>query len=159
MWECFNVPDSISGDEQEVVDPGELGHMLVAQSLLDFDLSLLPPSSVSVSKPGAASGVEAETVYGSCDSVQLRISDLEERFGVIQFAFWRVTSSSTISAIVSLYRETSNLAVSEADFCVVRPLNRRKGGVLFRVRFLVLKRRILASHAALRARGFHIDFI
>ena len=70
---------------------------------------------------------------------------------------WRVTASSANAAIVSLSREVFNLAVSEANFSVVRPLHRRQGGVLFRVKPLVFKRKILAGRAVLRTRGFHVD--
>ena len=41
-----------------------------------------------------------------------------------------------------LMPEVLNLAVIKADFSVVRSLHRRKGGVLFLVKFLVFKRRI-----------------
>ena len=74
LKECFNVPVSNS------------------RSLLDFDLSLLPLPSESVLTPGASSEVAAEAFDCLRDSVQLRNSDLEERFGMYQFAFFRVKS-------------------------------------------------------------------
>ena len=107
--------------------------------------------------PDASSRVSDEACDCLRDSVQLRISDLEGRYGLYQIAFWRMTAFSAITTILSLCREVFNFAVSEADFFVVRLLHRRKGGVLFRIKSLAFKRMILSSRAVLRTRGFHVD--
>ena len=132
--------------------------MSVAQSLMDFYLSLLDTGSASVSSSGAAPGVVSEAPDDSQDSLQYRISDLEERVRVFQFAFRRVLPSVAVPMLVSACRAVSQLAVSEADFFVVRLLHRRKGGVLVRVPSLALKREILAGRAILWTHGFFVDF-
>ena len=153
---CFRVPGTISG-ELEVLDPGELANSSVAQSLVDFDLSLLDSGSASVSSSGAAPGVVAEALDDSRDSLQHRISDLEERVRVFQFEFRRVSPSVAVPMLVSACRAVLQLPVSEADFFVVRLLHRRKGGVLVRVRSLALMHEILAGRAILRTHGFFVD--
>ena len=133
-----------------MLDPVGLADSSVAQSLINLDLSLLDSASASVSSSGAAPGVEAEAPDDLRNSQRYRISDLEERFGVFKFAFWRVTPSAAVLTLVSAFWLVMKLAVSEADFSVIRLLHHRKGGVLIRVRCLALKRAILAGHVALR---------
>ena len=156
--ECFDVSASNSGFQRKIVDRAHSEHSTVAQSLLDFDVSLLSPPSESVALPNSTSEVITEEIDCRHDSLQLRISDLKEWLGVYQFDFWRVTASHAIATIVFLCRKVLNLGVSASDFVVVHLLYHRKGGVVLRVNSLELKRVILSSRAVLRTCGFHVDF-
>ena len=90
--------------------------------------------------------------------MKLRLSEIEDLLGVHQFALWRVSTSAAIALIVSLCRNELGLRVEEADFTLVRELDRRRYGVLLRGPTVVLKRKILAAKNLLKLRVYFVDF-
>ena len=103
------MSDSISQGKWEVLDLEKLNNSSVVQSLLDFNLSLLAPTSAIVSTSDATLGVEAEALDSPRDSMQLRTSYLEERLGVFQFAFWRVAPSVPVRRFFIIFSENLQL--------------------------------------------------
>ena len=129
----------------------------VVQSAAGFDLSLLGPVGEGESVVETAP-VDVASGAASCrNSMKLRFSEIEDLLGVHQFAFWRVSPSAAIPLIVSLCRNELGLRVKEADFTLVRELDRRRYGVLLRVPTVVLKRQILAAKDLLKLRGYFVD--
>ena len=148
LAERFSILASIINDSNAM----ESTCNLVVQSAIDFDLLLLGPVDEGES-------VAASSGAALCrDSIKLRVLEIEDLLGVHQFAFWRASPSAAIPLIVSLCRDELGLRVEKGDFTLVRVLDRRLYGVLFRVTSVVLKQQILAARDTFKLRGYFVDF-
>ena len=139
--ECFSVPTLTSNNDDLI----ELTCYSVVESAVDLDFSLEGPlvegECMVEAAPVAASRGAVLCRY----SVKLWISEVEDLLGVYQFAFWRASPSVAVPLIVSLCREELGLPIEEADFTLVRELDRRWYGVLLRMTTVVLKQHILTA--------------
>ena len=153
LAECFSIPTSTSNNDNLI----ELTCDSVVESAVDFNLSLLGPVVESESMAEAASVAASSGAVLCRDSVKLRISKVEDLLGVHQFAFWRASPSVAASLIVSLCRKELGLQIEEANFTIVRELDRPRCGVLLRVTTVVLNRQILAAKNIFKLRRYFVD--
>ena len=121
----------------------------LVDSIADFDLSLLEPSS---SSSLAASG-DSTLFLPRRDSLQVRVSEIEDRFGVFYVSVRGVRSSQVVESMTLACQALFDPSISRDSFSVVRVLGSRTPGVLLRVASLELKHRILGCRDALKCRG------
>ena len=120
-----------------------------ADSVSDFDLSLLQPSaSSSSSSPG-----DFAVFVPRRDSLQVRKSEIEDKLGVFYVSVRGVHPSRAIESMTLACQELVNSSVSRDSFAVVPVLDSRSPGVLLNVASLELKHRILGCKDALKCRG------
>ena len=144
LAEWFGAPDYSSPQAS-----GLLIDRSLIDSVADFDLSLLQPS---VSSSSSSSGDPA-LFAPRRDSLQVRISEIEDRLGVFYVSVRGVRPSRAIESMTLACQELINSSVSHDSFAVVRVLDSRSPGVLLRVASLELKHRILGCKDALKCRG------
>ena len=136
-----SVPSSEPSRENEFSD-----------SVLNFDLSLLQPSASS-----SSSSSENSTLFvRRRDSLQVRVSEIEDRLRVFYVTFRGMRSSQVIESTTLACQALFDPSVSHDSFSVVRVLDSRNPGVLLRVASLELKNRILECKNALKCRGLVI---
>ena len=92
-----------------------------------------------------------------CDSLKLRISEIEDQLGNFHLAVWRVSPRRAVREVTLLCQELFVPGPSINDFSVVWELDMRRGGVLLRVSSLALKRAILDNKAFFKLRGLSVD--
>ena len=144
LAEWFGAPDYSSPQTSGL--PTE--HSLV-DSVADFDLSLLEPSSLRSS----SSSEDPALFVPRRDSLQVRISEIEDRLGVFYVSVRGVRPSGAIESMTLACQELVDSSVSRDSFAMVQVLNSRSPGVLLRVASLELKHRILGCKDALKCRG------
>ena len=118
-------------------------------SIANFDLSLLEPSSSS----SPASFGDSTLFLPRRDSLQARVSEIEDRLGVFYVSVRGVRSSQVVESMTLACQAVFDPAISCDSFSVVRVLDSRNPGVLLRVASLELKHRILGCKDALKCRG------
>ena len=121
----------------------------LVDSIADFDLSLLEPSSSS----SPASSRDSTLFLPRRDSLQVRVSEIEDRLGVFSVSVRGVRSSQVVESMTLACQALFDPAISCDSFSVVRVLDSRNPGVLLRVASLELKHRILGCKDALKCRG------
>lgn len=94
-----------------------------------------------------------------CRVLSRRIVDLEEHFGLYQFAFWPVASHRAIAILCTLFAEFSGQFLDPVNLSVVRELDNFRNGVLIRVNSLELKRKIFNYEYLFKLRRFNLDIV
>ena len=117
--------------------------------VLDLDLSLIQPSASSSS----FSPDDLAVFAPRRDSLQVRISEIEDKLGFFYVSVRGVRPSRAIKSMTLACQELVDFSVSRDFFAVVRVLDSRSPGVLLRVASLELKHRILGCKDALKCRG------
>ena len=144
LAEWFGAPDYSSPQT-----PGLLTEHSVVDSVADFDLSLLEPSSSS-----SSSSSEAPALFAPRrDSLLVRVLEIEDRLGVFNVSVRGVRPRRAIESMSLACQELVYSSVSRDSFAVVRVLDSRSPGVLLRVASLQLKHRILECKDALKCLG------
>ena len=121
----------------------------LVDSIAYFDLSMLEPSaSSSSSSPG-----DFAVFVPRRDRLQVRISEIEDKLGVLYVSVSGLHPSRAIESMTLACQELVDSSVSRDSFAVVRVLDSRSPGVLLRVGSLELKHRILGCKDAQKCRG------
>ena len=144
LAEWFDAPDYSSPQTSGLLTEHSLVH-----SVADFDLSLLGPSSLS----SPASSGDSTLFLPRRDSLQARVSEIEDRLGVFYVSIRGVRSSQVVESMTLACQALFDPSISRDSFSVVRVLDSRNPGVLLRVASLELKHRILGFKNALKRRG------
>ena len=129
-------------------------HSLV-DSVADFDLSLLEPSASS----SPASAGDSTLFLPRRDSLQVRVSEIEDRLGVFYVSVRGVRSSLVVEAMTLACQDLFDPSISRDTFSVVPVLDLRNPGVLLRLASLELKYRILGFKNALKRRGMVVGLV
>ena len=102
-------------------------------------------------------GVEFRHFYytqsGRPDSLQVRVSEIEDRLGIFYVSVRGVRSSQVKESMSLACQELFDPSVSCDSFSVVQVLDSRNPGVLLCVASLDLKHGILGCKNALKCRG------
>ena len=76
---------------------------------------------------------------GGCDTLKLRVFEIEDRLGLFYVAVLKISSRCAVKEMTLFCQELFGPGLSMEDFSVVRELVVRRAGVLSRVSSLVLK--------------------
>ena len=96
-----------------------------ADSVLDFDLSLLQPSSAS----SPTSSVDPVLLMPRRDSLQVLVSEIEDRLGIFYVSVRGVRSSQVIELVTLYCQQLFDPSVFLVSFSIVRVLDLRSPGV------------------------------
>ena len=113
LSEWFSSPEP-SCSQSSVPSSKPLRENAFADSVLDFDLSLQQPSASSSS----SSSRDPAVFVSRCDSLRVRISEIEDRLGVSCVSVRGVRPSRFIESMTLACQEIFDMSVSRDSFSV-----------------------------------------
>ena len=133
LSDWFGSPEH-SGSQTSVPSSEPSSENTFADSVLDFDLSLLQTSA----SRSSSSSADPALFVPRRDSLQVRISEMEDRLGDFYVSVRGVRPSRAIELMTVACQELLDSSVSRDSFAVTRVLDSRSPSVLLRVVSLVV---------------------
>ena len=97
------------------------------QAVSDFDLSQLESINDSIRCNANSSSVcSVPPIITKSDSLDYRISQIEERLGIFHLIFSRIRCGDLVRTLVSVCREDFNWEVCDRDFVLIHQVNKNR---------------------------------